>query len=171
MIGTNGTPGPGTVLAPVIQQVAAGVQAEVGAFLELRARLLDAQRRATTPDQQATIARLLATQSKLEAELPQALAAERRLEAGSFSFTDSLTAGQFYASMKSHQAQANEALRGLPSGPAVGVDWSKVILWLGAGAAGVWLLRRGAGMAVWLGAAGVAYYLWQQRSGVTTVRA
>ncbi len=139
----------------------AKLQADVGAFLALKQRLLGARALPVAPEQQAALQQAYGKQLELEAQLPEVLQAATRLQAGQVNFTDSLLAGGFVALMELHLSRTQGLLQGLPAAPTTSVDWGRVFLWGGGAAAALWAMRSGASGLLWVGAAVGGYLIWR----------
>lgn len=143
------------------EPVAAKLQADVGAFLALKQRLLGARLLPVAPEQQGALQQSYATQLDLEGQLPPVLQAVARLQAGQMTFTDSITAGTFLTAMELHLHRTQDLLAGLPAPPTTTVNWNTVLLW-GGGAAAVWMLMKGSSnLLLWGGIAVGGYLLWR----------
>lgn len=155
MMGANGT------LPAILEPATAWVQADVGRFLALKAALLSARARVTTPDQLAAIETQLHTQAQLETQLPTALQAAQRLASGTLNFQDGLTVATVYSQIELHIRRTEQVLSGVPAAPETQVNWSRVLVWGGAAVGAWWLLRHTTHGLVWIGAAVGGYLLWQ----------
>lgn len=148
---------PGSVAEPFL----AKLQADVGTFLALKQRLLNARLLPVGPEQQAALQQAYTKQLELEAQLPDVLQAAARLQAGQINFTDSLLTGGFVALMELHLSRTQTVLQGLPAAPTTTFDWSKILLWGGGAAVALWAVRSGASSLVWVGLAVGGYLLYR----------
>lgn len=151
---------PATAFEPIV----AKLQTDVGQFLALKQRLLTARMLPLAPAQRATVDALYADQTTLEAQLPGAMQAVQRLQAGQLSFGDSITVTTFVTQMELHNRRVTDALAGLPAAPSTSVDWSKVVLYGSLALGAYYVLRGGAGFITYAGLGVGAYLLWRQWS-------
>lgn len=145
----------------VFEPVVVRLQADVGAFLGLKQRLLAARLLPVPPEQQAALQRAYAAQLDLEAQLPGVLQAGARLQAGQLNFADSIRAGGFLTAMELHTRRTQDLLGALPAPPPTTVNWGKVLLWAGGAAAAFWAIRSGSSGLFWAGLAVGGYMIWR----------
>lgn len=150
--------------ATAFDPLVAKLQTDVGEFLALKQRLLTARMLPLTPPQRAAIEQLYTEQTRLEAQMPPAMQAVQRLQAGQLNFTDSLTVTTFVAHMELHNRRATQALAGLPAAPATSMDWGKVLLYGSVAVGAYFVLRGGAGILTYAGVGLGAYLIWRQWS-------
>lgn len=125
-------------LEPLFEPVKARIQAEVGTFLQARTVLLDARRRARTPEQLLEADRLLGQQQMLEGELSRVLPPIQR---GEYSTETLVAATAFATRLAVHMGDVRaieRQVRGLPEPFA----WGQTALWGGAGLLALALLWR-----------------------------
>lgn len=125
------------LLAPV----QAKLQAEVGAFLAAKDYLLRAASRARTADEAARVAQLQERQAELEAEAGVVLPPVQR---GDYTLDTVVAAASFLARMELHMRGVDRLRRTLPAGGdlVVGLNWSQIALWSGAGLVLLGLVAR-----------------------------
>jgi hypothetical protein len=138
----------------------AKLQTDVGQFLTMKQRLLTARMLPLSTDQRAAVESAYAEQTRLEQQMPAAMAAVQRLQ-GQISFGDSITVTTFVAQLELHLRRADQALAGLPASPATTVDWGKVLLWGGGAVVAFYLVKGSGSTLMWVGAGVGAYLLWR----------
>jgi hypothetical protein len=138
--------------AELLAPVQAKIQAEVGLFLADKAFLVDAQRRATTPQLQAQAQQLYQEQTELEATLGRVLPP---IQSGTYDLSTVSDASAFLAQMEMHRSAVNDLRRAMGVAPAtVGFDWNTIMVYgggalafLGIASRSVLPLLAGAGLA------------------------
>lgn len=127
-------------VADLLAPIQAKIQAEVGAFLAAKDYLLRAAARARTPDEQARVERLRTRQRELEAEAGVVLPPIQR---GDYTLDTVVEATAFLARMELHMREVDRLRRALPEGElVVGLNWSRLALWGGAGLVVLGLVAR-----------------------------
>jgi hypothetical protein len=142
----------------------AKLQADVGQFLATKQRLLTARMLPLSTDQRAAVESAYAEQTRLEQQMPAAMAAVQRLQGGQLSFGDSITVTTFITQLELHLRRADQALAGLPATPTTTVDWGKVLLWGGGAVVAFYLVKGSGSTMLWVGAGVGVYLLWRNWS-------
>ncbi len=121
-----------TELMDLLAPLKSRVQADLGKFLAARHTLEQAQARALAPDQQLTVASLLADQAELEGQVGDVLGP---IQAGTYSVDSVTAAALFLGRMELHLANVDKFVRALGGAaglaPTVSFNWPTIALWGG----------------------------------------